>query len=236
MCSFGIGTSINHTSETQVRGLLERLCNIAKVFNNSPFAKQSQLKFSPDDFAYKLIGTSGDHAADQKKSHDIIQSWRMEVIFWRLREEALLNMGVKNLVTFLLPIKMAQLEKLSGYGAWEALSTEAKESADVEVVQEVWKRVFDGLPESDCKRLSCFICTGCCMHKDLNMVKAGDREMQESWVAANKRPPMLLANKDESAVLDMCADPLNPTPAEKQAAESCNNAGLQLLHVEKCWP
>ena len=225
MRSLGIGTSINHTSETQVRGLLERLRDIAKVFNNSPFAKRSQLKFSPDDFAYKLIGTSGDHAADQKKSHDIIRSWRMEVIFRRLGEEALLNMGVNNLVTFLLPIKMAQLEKLGGYGAWEALSTEAKESADMEVVQEVGKRVFDGLPESERKRLSCFIRTGCCMHKDLNTVKAGDREMQESWAAANKRPPMLLANKDNSAVLDMCADPLNPTPAEKRAAESSKRGG-----------
>ena len=72
MRTLGVGTSVDHTSKTQVKGLQEQLQQIAEVFNNSPFAQHEGLRFSPDDFAYKLIGTSGDHAADQKKSHELI--------------------------------------------------------------------------------------------------------------------------------------------------------------------
>lgn len=65
--TFGVGTSINHTSETQVAGLKERLHELSEIFNNSPLVRRKGLKFIPDDFAYRLIGTSGDHAADPKK-------------------------------------------------------------------------------------------------------------------------------------------------------------------------
>ncbi len=76
--TLGVDTSINHTSETQIRGLKERLRELAQVFNESPFAKRKNLRFIPEDFAYFLIGTSGDHAADQKKSHEILRIWRMD--------------------------------------------------------------------------------------------------------------------------------------------------------------
>ncbi|KAF8952975.1 hypothetical protein BDZ97DRAFT_1744367, partial [Flammula alnicola] len=62
--TLGIGTSINHSSQTQVDGLKQRLQELAEIFNNSPLAKREHLRFVVDDFAYRLIGTSGDHAAD----------------------------------------------------------------------------------------------------------------------------------------------------------------------------
>ncbi|KAF8068894.1 hypothetical protein FPV67DRAFT_1415201, partial [Lyophyllum atratum] len=62
--TLGIGTSINHASQTQVDGLKQRLQELAEVFNNSALAKREGLRFIPDDFAFRLIGTSGDHAAD----------------------------------------------------------------------------------------------------------------------------------------------------------------------------
>lgn len=74
-CTLGIGTSINHASQTQVDGLKQRLQELAEVFNNSELAKREGLRFIPDDFAFWLIGTSGDHAADQKKSHEILRIW-----------------------------------------------------------------------------------------------------------------------------------------------------------------
>jgi len=79
-CSLGIGTLTNHTSQTQVDGLRKRLEEIAKIFNESPLAKREGLIFKVNDFAYKLIGTSGDHAADQKKSHAILKEWKLKVI------------------------------------------------------------------------------------------------------------------------------------------------------------
>jgi len=66
------------------------------------------------------------------------------------------------------------------------------------------------------------------MHKDLTTVKAGDRAMQESWEVANKKLPVLLANKDNTDVLEMCADPSNPIAAEKWVAKSSKHGGSHL--------
>jgi hypothetical protein len=217
--SLGIGTSTNHASQTQVDGLRKRLEEIAKIFNESPLAKREGLIFKVDDFAYKLIRTSGDHAADQKKSHAILKEWKLDVILQRLGEEALFNMSVTRVVALLLPLKAKQIENTGGYDAWNNLSEDDKAKADVQIIQEVGRQVLAALSEKDRQRLTLFIRTGCCMHKDLNTVKGGDKAMQDFWKDENKTPPILLANKDNAAVLNASTNSLEPTAAEKRAAE-----------------
>lgn len=39
------------------------------------------------------------------------------------------------------------------------------------------------------------------MHKDLNMVKGGDKAISRFWKSKGLTPPTLLANKDNAAVL-----------------------------------
>lgn len=57
MRTLGVGTSVDHTSETQLNGLRERLREVADVFNNSPVAKRNGMTFNFDDFLEKLNGT-----------------------------------------------------------------------------------------------------------------------------------------------------------------------------------
>jgi hypothetical protein len=78
------------------------------------------------------------------------------------------------------------------------------------------------------ERMTCFVRTGCCMHKDLNTFKGGDKAMQVYWAKNNKTPPILLANKDNAALLatrnaDM--DSSGPTTAEKRAEEVSKRGG-----------
>ena len=223
--TFGIGTSVNHTSETQVAGLKERLHELAEIFNNSPLAKREGLQFIPDNFAYRLIGTSGDHAADQKKSHKILRVWRMEVILQRLGEEALFQMDVNRLLSVLAPLKINQINQLGGQEAWDKLSDDEKAKTDIEIIKEVGKQVFDKLPEDEQRKLTSFIRTGCCMHKDLNCVKGGDKAMQEMWKNLNKTPPILLANKDNAAVLAHRSGTSDPSRAELRAEEVSKRGG-----------
>jgi hypothetical protein len=73
-------------SETQIHSLKERLRDLAKVFNESPFAKRKELYFIP----------------------------RKEVILSRLGEEALFHMGVTLLILLLIELKCnAEKSKLS---------------------------------------------------------------------------------------------------------------------------
>jgi hypothetical protein len=137
-----------------VDGLRKRLEEIAKIFNESPLAKREGLNFKADDFAYKLIGTSGDHAADQKKSHAILKEWKLDVILQRLGEEALFNMSVTRVVALLLPLKEKQVEKVGGYEAWNTLSEEEQAKADIEIIREVGRQVLGGLSEKDQQKLT----------------------------------------------------------------------------------
>ena len=57
------------------------------------------------------------------------------------------------------------------------------------------------------------------MHKDLNCVKGGDKAMQEMWKNLNKTPPILLANKDNAAVLAHFSGTSDPSRAELRAEE-----------------
>ncbi|KDR65765.1 hypothetical protein GALMADRAFT_81499 [Galerina marginata CBS 339.88] len=203
--TLGVGTSINHTSETQVDGLKQRLREIAEIFNNSPFAKRNHLKF--------------------KKSHEMIRIWKMEAILQRLGEEALFRMNVSRVIALLMPLKANQIEKHGGQEAWDKLSDEERAAADIEIVREIGKQVFETLPEDHRRRLTCFIRTGCCMHKDLNCNKGGDKAMQEMWGKEDETPPILLANKDNAAVLAHQTDDSTPTNAEIRAAEVSKRGG-----------
>jgi hypothetical protein len=222
--TLGIGTSVNHSSQTQVNGLKDRLNQLAVVFNDSPLAKRENLRFIPDDFAYKLIGTSGDHAADQKKSHEILRVWKMDVIMLRLGEEAVYHMGAERVMTFLIPRKASQIEEAGGREAWDKLSEAEKVCADTEIIKALGKLVFDGLPKTEQDQLTLFIRTGCCMHKDLNAVKGGDKAMQKMWKTLNKTPPIILANKDNAAVL-AASNRSDPSPMERRAEEISKRGG-----------
>ncbi|PPR01504.1 hypothetical protein CVT26_015127 [Gymnopilus dilepis] len=217
--TLGVGTSVNHTSQTQVDGLKARLEELATVFNNSPLAKREGLRFSPDDFAYRLIGTSGDHAADQKAAHEIMRVWRLEAIFLRLGEEALFQMDVARVIATLMPMKARQIEAHGGQEAWDALPETTRLGADLQIIRDVGKQVFEALPEAEQQKLTRFIRTGCCMHKDLNTVKGGVKSMAEMWTKENKTPPRVLANKDNAAVLANRSAGSEPTAAEKRAEE-----------------
>jgi hypothetical protein len=69
---------------------------------------------------------------------------------------------------------------------------------------------------SEQEKLMCFICTGCCMHKNLNCVKGGVKAMAEMWIKLMKTPPIILVNKDNAAVLANRATDSEPTAAEKR--------------------
>lgn len=137
-------------------------------------------------------------------------------------------MDIAHLVAFLMPLKLRQMEKLGGYTQWEQLSDTEKTVADTAIIRDVGQHVFDALSEKEHNQLTQFIRTGCCMHKDLNTVKGGNRALRDTWAAEDKTEPMLLANKDNAAVLEMCTDPLNPTPAERRAAETSKRGGSHI--------
>ncbi len=74
--TLGVDSSVNHSSETQLKDLQNRLTECAQIFNASPLAQWEATSFSQEDFIAKLHGTNGDHAADQKKDNALLRAWK----------------------------------------------------------------------------------------------------------------------------------------------------------------
>lgn len=231
MRSLGVATSVDHTSETQVAGLRARLQELAKVFNESPLALRTGLRFDPDDFAYKLIGTSGDHAADQKKSHRVIETWKLEVIYQRMGEEALFAMDNLRAVALLLALTAQQIELSGGQDAWDKLSEDERAQSHTTVVRKIGKQVVENLPSDDKEKLCRFVRTGCCMHKDLNCFKAGDKALQEMWGLEKRTLPVLLANKENAQVLAGAKEGEERTVDQQRALEASKRGGSKATEL-----
>lgn len=92
---------------------------------------------------------------------------------------------------------------------------EEKAGTNNQIICNIGKQVFDALEVTEQSKLTCFIQMGCCMHKDLNCVKCGTKAMMEMWGRLKKTPPIILANKDNAAVLANQSSGAKPSTAEK---------------------
>ena len=82
--------------------------------------------------------------------------------------------------------------------------------------------------EEQCEMLE-FFWVGCAMHKDLNGVKGGNAAMMNWWKETQTPGPVLLANKDNAAVIDEIQDDNEEelTTAEKRALEISDSGGIK---------
>ncbi|KAI5900009.1 uncharacterized protein SCHCODRAFT_02485539 [Schizophyllum commune H4-8] len=220
--SLGVDAFLNHSSEEQVRGLLKKLQQICDIFNRSPFAKRKGLEMSLTAFATCLRGTNGDHANDVKKDNKLLLAWKLEMTKVLLGYDKLRQMSPESAFCIIIPHARAMLLDVGGQDAWEALSDAVraeKESVFMRsAAEEVGEQVYEGLDGGEKKKLSLFLFSGCCMHKELNSVKGGDTRMRAYYSGHPEIvPPVLLVNKDNAAVLAGVKDGEQLTPAELRA-------------------
>ena len=72
------------------------------------------------------------------------------------------------------------------------------------------------LSDHEKKIMKLFIWAGCGCHKDLNTVQGGYAAAMQWWIDNDVRPPVLLANRDNAAILkDMTSQDGIATPAQK---------------------
>ena len=110
-----------------------------------------------------------------------------------------------------------------GIDVWNSLPEDAKDEINAAVYKKacicLGVAEFEKLTLQEKQDVELFIWAGCCMHKDLNCVKGGDKVMQGMWTKEKKTPPILLANKDNTAVLASQTESSASTHAELQAEE-----------------
>ncbi|KAH9915346.1 hypothetical protein B0H21DRAFT_703393, partial [Amylocystis lapponica] len=203
----GVDSSVDHTSETQVSGWKKKIGEISDTYSASPLAQRESGSFHPDDFALKLKGMNGDHAEDQRKTYRLMGVWKEEATFASLADKAILTLTWDELRPYVDTAVDTKVDEAGGNAMWEALAPEEKTVRDLAMMRALSVRLgtdmLARLPEAVQQSLKSLIWAGCSMHKEMNSVKGGDRTMQAAWTLLGLDPPILLANRDNAATLEL---------------------------------
>lgn len=231
----GINSAPNHSSQTQAEGWQSIMQEKLDLYNQSPLAKRSQYTLKLADFFARLQGMNSDHAKDQKKLAALLHEIKETLMYESLGEEKLIEMGIPNMLDLLAKANEQKINRVGGLLKWSAMSDEEKLRADADtmssVILKLGHEAYADLSEDERHKADFFIWAGCAMHKDLNCVKGGNEEMI-AWWDENKVPgPILLANKDNAAVLEQVEDADEYTAVEQQAYNTSSGGGVKLTSL-----
>ncbi|KAJ7318853.1 hypothetical protein DFH08DRAFT_714525, partial [Mycena albidolilacea] len=210
----GVEKTIDHTSTESIRGWQTRVEEFCDLFNRSPLAQRLARKYSVRDFLRILKGMNGDHASNEKSTAKGIQNLKHEEAINELGEQALAGKAYMDLVEYLGAWNAKKIAEAGGTTGWNALSAAEQSERDAKlmktIVAALGKEAYDALDVGDRQVLDLFVWGGCCMHKDLNSFKGGNAEMMAEWKKLAVPAPVLLANKENAALLRHVFDPAHP--------------------------
>jgi hypothetical protein len=228
----GVDSATDHSSQTQADGWKSKMQEKLDTYNQSPLAKRSQDALRLADFFARLQGMNSDHAKDQKKLAALLKEIKQTLTHESLGEGRLLEMSILEMQHLLTKATNEKITNAGGPLKWDALSDAEKLKADIDmmsaVVLKLGQEAYSTLPEDEKHRADFFIWVGCAMHKDLNCVKGGNSEMTAWWNENDEPGPILLANKDNAAVLEQAEDPDDYNAAEQRAHDVSSSGGVKL--------
>ncbi|KAH9849141.1 hypothetical protein C2E23DRAFT_936343 [Lenzites betulinus] len=244
----GVDSSVDHTSESQVRGWRQKFEHITTLFSASPFAQRTNRSLTVEECARRFVGMGGDHAADQFKTTNLLAKWKKDATYLVLARDHLGDTDTPSpaLEQLLDSASSAATASVGGEEAWALLSSEDQVAITAEEVERasttLGKSLYEELPDAEKQPLDLFLRLGCAMHKDLNSVKGGNTAMMAAWTDLGTVPPVLLANKqnastlrdiDLEAVASASSLLLNEelNPAELRALESSARGGVKVTSL-----
>ena len=201
----GVDSATDHSSKTQLTGWTSKIQEKLDVYNQSPLAQWSRSVLKLADFFVRLHGASGDHSKDQLKLGELLREMKQEFTEKSLGEERLLGMSIPEMLELLSKANNQKIAAFGGQLKWSRLSEAEQLEADAEmmaaVVLKLGHDAYLHLPSEEKDKIDLFVRTGCAMHKDLNCFKGGSAAMANWWKENSEDGPILLANKDNAAVL-----------------------------------
>jgi len=231
----GVNSATDHSSGTQLEGWKIKINDLLALYNQSPMSHHCQVTLTVSDFFAKLCGMSGDHAKDQKNLAKLLKETKQFFLMQTLGKNHLLGMNTTQFLELLMKVNETLVKKVGGQRQWEKLSEAQQLSAEAECFSEVMLKIgaeaYSQLDEKEKERVDLFVWTGCAMHKDLNCIKGGDTAMSIWWKENGIPGPILLANKENAAVLQQAGSDEELTAAEQRALTSSSGGGVKLASL-----
>jgi hypothetical protein len=232
----GVMPSLDGTSEQSLKDWDKTMETIVDIFNRSPMGKQYGHLVHTVDFFAKLAGMLTDHCAKEKKDVAALEKKKIDAMFQKLGEDVVLDSTNAEILPKFLEAYNQTIKDHGGQGKWGALSEEEQKERIAKmtekVVVELGKEAYEMLSDTEKQTLKLFIWAGCGCHKDLNTVKAGYAEMATWWEENSTEPPVLLANRDNAAVLkEISAKKDDMTSAQEHALEMTARGGVKATQL-----
>ncbi|KAF8961286.1 hypothetical protein BDZ97DRAFT_1664412 [Flammula alnicola] len=233
-----VDSTVEHTAAAAVEGFINRVDECLQFFNKTHYAKILKKNVKISHFLSVLKAMNGDHASKEKSAASGMAERKRKSAVDDLGEDKLLSMTVGELVEYLGAWNQKKLAQIGGKDEWDKLSALEQAKLDKKLMEDIiatlGQEEYNALSPEDRRHLDLFIWAGCCMHKDQNSFKGGNAEMMLEWARLGVLPPMLLANKANSATLRKILDPGGPNPLttplsedEQRAFEQTTRGGVK---------
>ncbi|KAJ7636427.1 hypothetical protein FB45DRAFT_1138081 [Roridomyces roridus] len=228
--------AISHTAEDQRAGLVDSVNDIIDTYNESPMAARMEStgneRLTFNSFHLKLKFMHGDHASDGKKFHALTAETKKSIILETLGQDAADLLPADDVLNQSLAVEDSEIDDWLRTRGIKDVTSEQRGTATYAIIQQrLGAAVYDKPSDSRKADLDLFLTAGCGAHKDLNALKYGTTELQQSWTR-NKipgTPPVLLPNKANASTIAR-ADKTSAA-AKKAIDASCSGAikPLELL-------
>ena len=235
----GIRSSKDGTSQEAVADWQKTMSDIVDLYNRSPFGKRSGGLIRLVDLFVKLAGMNSDHCAKEKKDAALLKEIKEKAVYQSLGEDVLLEKTSAEINLIYSQAEEAMIKKAGGPRKWKLLTPDAQaeqKAAMVEtVIADLGKDALEMLSDHEKRTLRLFIWAGCGCHKDLNTVKGGYTTMSQWWAKNKVKGPILLANRDNSPVVDEMNAALEqgntPTLAQERAFEKSTRGAIKTAEI-----
>ena len=232
----GISSTLDGTSEQSIQSWKELLNNIGGIYNGSPLAKCTGGLLRTVDIFVKLSGMMTDHCAKEKKDASLLEQEKALATFQTLGEKQILEKSNQDLLPAFLESQEDMIKDAGGKKQWENLPQaerdERQATAMEQLVIDLGREHYEILSEDEKRILKLFIWAGCGCHKDLNTVRGGNTAMMSWWQDNNITPPVLLANRDNAAVLtDLPENMESANAIQERAFHATSRGGVKTTQL-----
>ncbi|KAJ7124027.1 hypothetical protein C8R43DRAFT_899318 [Mycena crocata] len=230
-----VAPALDHTGQCQFEGTREAATRIADTYSRSPLAAQERRLMDKNVYWRKKLGESKGHAADGKKECKISAAHKKDVIICDMGRAAIHEADVATSTILLAILEITDVELQAAAKISQSQLTTLPPSERSQLIEEVLERKigkerFERLSPTEKSNATTHVFGGCCMHKDLNVVEFGVKEMQKIYSEHNIPPPVLLANKANNAAINLSTKD-STSPASQHAIDSSSSGAIKLLQL-----
>ena len=231
----GVHSALDGSSKESIKAWKNLLQDITDVYNKSPLGRREGHLLRVIDIFVKLAGIHSDHCAKEKKDAELLKQEKMQATYVSLGEDQILERSNQELLPSFLKAQDKMIASVGGQEKWNMLSEEERTgylSRSMEqLTKDLGKDHYEKLGGDEKRILKLFIWAGCGCHKDLNTVRGGNSAMMAWWLDNNVKPPVLLANKDNAAVIGNTESGDVTTPAQERALQITTRGGVKAAQL-----